>query len=73
MKSDEQLLEEYKRGWHDSCEAQVGYHNPSREDEIPYSMGWDDFIMGDDMPSRDYRSNTEIIKEIRDAITRFNS
>lgn len=72
-KSDEQLLAEYLKGWRASLEAQSTYYNPKSVDEVPYSIGWDDFIIGDDWPSRDYRSNEEIIKSIRDAITRFNS
>lgn len=65
LDNDKRLLEVYMMGWNDSPDN----NNRSREfsglEFRAYELGWCDYIIGDDIPSRDYRSGDEILKEIK--------
>lgn len=61
---DDLLLEFYKMGWEECFEGR------KREIVTPilqraYNLGWDDYIIGDEVTSVDGKSNEEIISEIR--------
>lgn len=66
--TDQQLLFAYQLGFGDcpdGCPVRIPTPGPLR---IAYEIGWADYIIGDDVPSYDYRSSEVIVHEIRKAI-----
>lgn len=65
--TDEELIEWYWKGWND-CGSAYGHSGfPEGILQVAYNTGWSDFIIGDDVPSYDYKRTEEIIlKEIHE-------
>jgi hypothetical protein len=70
-KTDDQIMKAYWKGWKEcpnhSSIAPLYYLNPYKTPILKHAWltGWCDYIIGDDVPSHDYRSREEILKEIK--------
>lgn len=59
------LIDAYNRGWDDCFDGTSHvseYLDPM--ERRAYAIGWDYYIIGDDLPSVDYASDEEILKRI---------
>jgi hypothetical protein len=68
--TDEELLDAYMEGFRDcgkSADRRDQYTGPAR---IAYGMGWDHFIIGDDVRAVDYLSDEETLTLIRTEVNR---
>lgn len=63
--SDKTLLKYYMKGFNDCGDSKDISKTLSGLRQRAYDIGWIDFIVGDDVPSHDYRSNADRIKQIR--------
>jgi len=67
-KEDQYLLDAYYLGW-DECRKQnavnKAYMYVNKLEKNAYNLGWDHYIIGDDVRSVDYLSHEEIIKLIK--------
>ena len=65
---EQHLLDAYKLGWDESGKKSgenKSYMYVNRTEKKAYNLGWDHFIIGDDVRSVDYLSKEEILKQIK--------
>jgi serine/threonine protein phosphatase 1 len=62
--TDEELWDSYQRGWH-HCFDNVDFAPEEPQKRRAYRIGWDDYIIGDDVCSNDLKTKEEILEEIK--------
>ena len=62
---DEKLLEYYNMGWHDCAENNKEKKFENKLIQRAYTIGWLDFIAGDDVSSVDMQTEQDILKHIK--------
>ena len=63
---DNEIMKWYMKGWQDELNGSSSTLPNDRPDiDLCYSVGASDCIIGDDIPSNDYRTSEEIIKGIK--------
>lgn len=65
--TDEDILKIYMQGFNDELKG-ITRDFQTKTEIVIYTIGQKDAIIGDDIPSYDYRSSAEILKTIKDAI-----
>lgn len=63
--TNEKLLKIYLQGFRDEFEDRPEPQFSNDLEKTAYQLGRTDYKIGDDIPSFDYRSNEEILKEIK--------
>lgn len=62
-------MEWYRKGFHDELYCTTSVESDYEIENKAYKLGAMDAVVGDDMPSLDYRSEEEILKEIKSFYT----
>lgn len=64
---DKKLLSIYKLGWQDACDNNPQKSFNNKLFQRAYTIGWLDFIVGDDLRGVDYQTEKEILESIKSA------
>lgn len=68
--TDEQLVNEYKKGWLAAKYIIPGHLTPLIAEFSPFTMGCNDYHSAED---KSMKSDEELLKDIKDAIERHNT